>query len=98
VFDPGLSELILIAIIALVVLGPERLPVVARKLGRFIGGLQKMFIGFQHEVQRHIDSVEQPLHETKEHVETQIDSFKKNLNKATEDLESVLTSDSRQEE
>lgn len=36
-FDIGFMELMLILIIALVVIGPERMPEVARKVGQFIG-------------------------------------------------------------
>src|SRR5512135_1955109 len=40
-FDVGYSEILVIMVVALVVLGPERLPVVARTLGRWWGGLQR---------------------------------------------------------
>ena len=36
-FDVGFAELFLLALIGLLVLGPERLPAVARKLGSWIG-------------------------------------------------------------
>jgi sec-independent protein translocase protein TatB len=41
VFDIGFSELIVIAIVALVVIGPERLPKVARTAGLLLGRLQR---------------------------------------------------------
>jgi sec-independent protein translocase protein TatB len=41
VFDVGFSELIVIAIVALVVIGPERLPKVARTAGLLLGRLQR---------------------------------------------------------
>jgi sec-independent protein translocase protein TatB len=37
VFDVGFSELVLCFVVALVVLGPEKLPAVARALGRWTG-------------------------------------------------------------
>ncbi len=37
VFDVGFSELLLCFVVALVVLGPQKLPVVARTLGRWTG-------------------------------------------------------------
>ena len=40
-FDVGFSELIVIAIVALVVIGPERLPKVARTTGHLLGRLQR---------------------------------------------------------
>ena len=45
------GELLVIAVIALVVLGPERLPGAARQAGRAIAELRKISSGFQREVQ-----------------------------------------------
>ena len=39
-FEMGFSEMLLIAVVALVVLGPERLPKVARTAGQWLGRLQ----------------------------------------------------------
>ena len=36
-FDSGFLEMLMVAVIALLVIGPERLPAVARKVGRFVG-------------------------------------------------------------
>ena len=41
-FDVGFSEVVIIAIIALVILGPERLPKVARTLGFWVGKARRM--------------------------------------------------------
>jgi sec-independent protein translocase protein TatB len=40
-FDIGFSELMVIALVALVVIGPERLPRVARTAGHLLGRLQR---------------------------------------------------------
>ena len=40
-FDIGFSELIVIAVVALVVIGPERLPKAARTAGLLLGRLQR---------------------------------------------------------
>lgn len=47
----GTGELLVIAVIALVVLGPERLPSAARQAGRAIAELRRISNGFQREVQ-----------------------------------------------
>ncbi|MGH8596495.1 MAG: Sec-independent protein translocase protein TatB [Gammaproteobacteria bacterium] len=41
-FDVGFSELALIGLIALLVLGPERLPPLIRSTGRWVGRAQRM--------------------------------------------------------
>ncbi len=41
-FDVGFSELMLIGLIALVVVGPERLPPMIRSVGRWLGRAQRM--------------------------------------------------------
>ncbi len=40
-FDVGFSELMVIAVVALIVIGPERLPRVARTAGHLLGRLQR---------------------------------------------------------
>lgn len=42
-FDIGFGEMILIAVIALVAIGPKQLPEVARTVGKFIGEFKRMF-------------------------------------------------------
>ncbi len=50
-FDLGLSELCLAGVVALVVLGPERLPVVARKAGEWAGKIRRMASGVKSDWQ-----------------------------------------------
>jgi sec-independent protein translocase protein TatB len=52
VFDFGFSELVLIGLIALIVLGPKRLPEAARSAGQWIGKLRR----FVENVKRDIDA------------------------------------------
>lgn len=54
-FDFGLGELVLVGIVALIVLGPERLPEAARTAGRLIGRLQRMVAGVKQEFNTQIE-------------------------------------------
>lgn len=51
-FDIGFSELLLIAVVALVVLGPERLPKVARTLGHLFGRAQRYVADVKAEINK----------------------------------------------
>ncbi|MFB4402820.1 MULTISPECIES: Sec-independent protein translocase protein TatB [Pseudomonas] len=54
-FEVGFSELLLVGIVALMVLGPERLPVAARTLGRGLGQARKAMHALRTQVEREID-------------------------------------------
>lgn len=49
-FDIGFSELLIVAIVALVVLGPEKLPVAARTAGLWFGRIRRTLSGIQSEI------------------------------------------------
>ena len=51
-FDIGFSELMLIGVVALVVIGPEKLPTVARTLGTLLGRLNRYVSDVKSDVQR----------------------------------------------
>lgn len=53
-FDVGFSELLVIAVVALIVVGPERLPRVARTAGALLGRLQRYVGEVKAEVSREI--------------------------------------------
>lgn len=53
-FDIGFSELLLILVVALVVVGPERLPRLARTAGMYIGRMRRMVASVQADVQREL--------------------------------------------
>lgn len=54
-FDIAFSEIALIAVVALVVIGPERLPKVARTLGHMFGRLQRYVNDVKADINREIE-------------------------------------------
>ncbi|CAM3738925.1 Sec-independent protein translocase protein TatB [Pseudomonas reidholzensis] len=54
-FEVGFTELLLVAVVALLVLGPERLPVAARTLGRGLGQARRAMNALRAQVEREID-------------------------------------------
>ena len=55
VFDIGFSELVVIGLVALIVIGPERLPRVARTLGHLIGRLQRYVADVKSDINREVE-------------------------------------------
>ena len=51
-FDVAFSELVVIAIVALVVIGPEKLPKVARTLGLLLGRLRRYVANVKSDIER----------------------------------------------
>lgn len=51
-FDIAFSELVVIAIVALIVIGPEKLPKVARTIGTMVGRMQRYMAQIKEEVNR----------------------------------------------
>ena len=54
-FDVGFSEMIVIAVVALVVIGPEKLPKVARTLGHLVGRLQRYVNDVKADINREME-------------------------------------------
>jgi sec-independent protein translocase protein TatB len=57
-FDIGFSELVVIGMVALVVIGPERLPRVARTLGVLFGKLQRYVTQVKSDISREMELAE----------------------------------------
>lgn len=57
-FDIGFSELLVIGVVALVVLGPERLPKVARTAGHLFGRLQRYVASVKADLNREMEMSE----------------------------------------
>jgi len=59
-FNVGTGELLVILLIALIVLGPDKLPETARKIGNVMSELRRMSSGFQSEMRSAMDEVTRP--------------------------------------
>ena len=57
-FDMGFLELMLIGVVGLLVLGPERLPKAARTLGLWIGKIKRTVSGMQREISAQLEAEE----------------------------------------
>jgi sec-independent protein translocase protein TatB len=76
-FDIGIWEMAVIGVVALVVLGPERLPKVARTAGHWIGKLQRYVAQVKSDINREMELAE--LNKVKTEFEQAAQSVKSSL-------------------
>lgn len=90
-FDIGFSELLVIGVVALVVLGPERLPRVARTAGHLFGRMQRYVARVRSEINSEIELEE--LKRIHGDIRNTIHATEQELKKESQELETELTSD-----
>ncbi len=87
-FDIGFSELLLIGVVALIVIGPERLPGVARTVGHLFGRMQRYVNDVKADIQREVEldelkklreSVEQSAREIEQSVSREFDTAEREM-------------------
>jgi len=55
-FDVGFLELLLIGVVSLIVIGPERLPAVARTVGRWVAKMQRFVRGVRTDIASELET------------------------------------------
>jgi sec-independent protein translocase protein TatB len=94
-FDVSFSELVVIGVIALVVIGPERLPKVARTVGHLLGRAQRYVSDVKTDIQREMDldefsNLKEQMQDAAKTVKASLqdagNSLRKPLDEATEAL------------
>ena len=92
-FDIGFSELLVIGVVALIVIGPEKLPRVARTIGHLAGRLQRYVADVKADINREIeldelrkmrDSMQQAASEMQTAVHKELAQTTDELNKSLE--------------
>ncbi len=95
-FDLGISELALIGAVALIVIGPEKLPGVARTVGALMGKAQRYVADVKAEVNRSMEleelkkmkeSMESAAREVEGSMKSTATDFEKSWSEATAELE-----------
>lgn len=87
-FDIGFSELMVIAVVALIVIGPERLPRVARTVGHLLGRMQRYVNDVKADVQREMQLEE--LKRLHQDVVQQAQDVERSVNERMRSIESEL--------
>ena len=84
-FDMGFTELMLIGIVALVVIGPERLPGVARTAGKYVGRLKRFMTTVKADVEQELRADE--LRQILSDQQSELDSLKDSITEAGRGVE-----------
>lgn len=84
-FDIGFPELLLVSIVALVVIGPDRLPETIRSIMLWLGRIKRSFANIKTEIEQEIgaDEIRAQLHN---------ESILKNLDETKDQIQSALNS------
>ncbi len=87
-FDIGFTELVLIAVVGLLVIGPERLPGTVRTGAQWLRRLKRGFNEIKREVEQelHNDAVMQDLRKTGEQFRQQTDAIGKDIRDTADSL------------
>ena len=92
-FDIGFTELLVIGVVALIVIGPEKLPRMARTVGHLAGRLQRYVADVKADINREIeldelrkmrDSMQQAASNFESSVQSELNKTEADLNKSVE--------------
>jgi sec-independent protein translocase protein TatB len=84
-FDIGFSEIVVIAVVALIVIGPERLPKAARTLGHLFGRLQRYVNEVKSDISREMELDE--LRKLQQQVQSAARDIETSVSSAARDFE-----------
>jgi sec-independent protein translocase protein TatB len=89
-FDVGFSEIVVIAVVALIVIGPERLPKAARTLGLLFGRLQRYVSDVKADISREMELDE--LRKLQTQVQGAAQEFKTSVESAAQNVHAGVRS------
>jgi len=99
-FDIGFPELLLASVVALLVIGPERLPETVRTIMIWLGKIKKSFANIKTEIEQEIgvDEIRQQIHndtimkeldEGRQHLENIFDDVQKDIQETQNEIKST---------
>ena len=100
-FNFGISEIMIIAVVGLIVIGPERLPKVARTMGHVFGRMQRYASQIKSDINKEMqleelksiqksmkdaaDDIEQSVTQQVNYIESEVDEINKDVNQSLTD-------------
>lgn len=94
-FDIGFAELVIIAVVGLLVIGPDRLPSAIRTGSAWLNRLRRGFNDIKQEVKQelHNDAVMQELRKAGEELKTGTEGLQQGIQESTHELTKSITED-----
>ncbi|MEE4204526.1 MAG: Sec-independent protein translocase protein TatB [Halieaceae bacterium] len=94
-FDIGFAELLLIGVVGLLVIGPERLPGAIRTTSAWVSRIRRGFDDVKAEVQRelHNDEIMRQLRESADAVKHEIDDARTSVDTETDKIKESVQKD-----
>jgi len=98
-FDIGFSELLVIGVVALIVIGPEKLPRMARTVGHLAGRLQRYVSDVKADINREIeleelrkmrDSMQQAASNFESSVNSEVSKTETDLSKSVDEMKQAV--------
>ena len=90
-FDIGFPELVMISIVALLVIGPEKLPETIRTISLWVGRLQRSFTNIRREIENEIgaDEIRAQLHN--ESIMKDLEEAKNTISQVQQDVRETIS-------
>lgn len=92
-FDIGFAELLIIAVVALVVLGPEKLPTAVKTVGLWVGRIRRTVSSIQSEISEElkVDEMRRTTAIQKQELERELREMSQPFGAAKGDIESMTS-------
>jgi len=90
-FDISFMELLIILMVALIVIGPERLPTVARTIGHLYGRCRNFMYSVRTDI--HNEMRMEELKKMQSSVQDTVDSLETSVQESVEQLKTAITND-----
>jgi sec-independent protein translocase protein TatB len=89
-FDISPMELLTIALVALIVFGPHRLPEISRKVGKYLGEIRRAASDLTSGLEREVRDLQEPFQDLKEDLTKPITAVKESLDETSKGIADPL--------
>ncbi len=92
-FDIGFAEILIVSVVALLVLGPDKLPVAVKTCGMWLGRIKRSVTAIQHEISEElrVEELRRTTAISKEELEKELRELRKPFKAAAKDVEDAVS-------